>query len=273
MTLDGKATSILHNGWDTITKCLKAILDVVLPPQCPLCRTKLDTLGAPCSCVSLPPGGVRDAAFCRAASDPLPSAIPLIYGAEFRGPVRDLIHIFKYQGLASAREVLAGKLAEEIKRSQHVMGMGGVDLDWMVVVPVPPHPARVRERGWDHSGELASSVARRLNLPQRRLLCRKRWTSSLTKLGEDERRMEVAGAFALTRLAGRYRGRPLLLIDDVFTTGATLTACLTALEPLEPPLIRVAVAAWTPRRFVSQTRSASFPRRKQVSSPQNPNSL
>jgi len=97
--------------------------------------------------------------------------------------------------------------------------LAGADL----IVPVPLHPRRQRERGFNQADELA----RGLRLPVARVLRRTRPTVSQVKLPAEQRRLNVLDAFALGLPV--VRGRIVVLIDDVTTTGATLDACATAL--------------------------------------------
>lgn len=78
-------------------------------------------------------------------------------------------------------------------------------------------------------------------------LRRRRWTPSLTALGEGERRLAVAGCMKLARRPERIRGRFVILIDDVFTTGVTLSTAVEELCPVGPRGVLAAVAVRTPR--------------------------
>jgi ComF family protein len=102
-----------------------------------------------------------------------------------------------------------------------------------VVVPVPVHADRERQRGYDQAALIAVVAARELGLPVVRALERRRATIAQFELGRDRRATNVAGAFAL-RNGGSVRatvvGRWVLLVDDVVTTGATLSAYATALR-------------------------------------------
>lgn len=95
-----------------------------------------------------------------------------------------------------------------------------------LIVPVPLHPARVRQRGFNQSELLAREVARTLGLPMRpHALKRCRATAAQSGLGAADRRMNVSGAFeAVERVP-----ETVLLIDDVFSTGFTVSACARAL--------------------------------------------
>ena len=119
--------------------------------------------------------------------------------------------------------------------------------DVSVVIPVPLHPLRRWRRGYNQAEVLAREVARALGASLRTdLLRRRRYTRTQTRLQGTAKARNVAAAFVLTRRARRMKafdGTHALLLDDVFTTGATLSACFLALLPLfPPPASRISVA-------------------------------
>ena len=134
--------------------------------------------------------------------------------------MRHAIHTFKYQGAAALAEPLGDALASF----------------WLAapapacaIAPVPLHPQRQRERGYNQSELLARRVGRKANLPvYPAALRRVRATAVQMTLGAAERKANVADAFRCDTDA--LRGGAVLLIDDVCTTGATLDACAEALK-------------------------------------------
>jgi ComF family protein len=158
----------------------------------------------------------------------LPADIPapllqLEWCASFSGPVRDALHDLKYKGERRLAEPLGAAVARRWK---------GVGTGAEVVVPVPVHAARERQRGYDQAALIASVAARELGLPVAPALERGRATIAQFELGRDERAANVAGAFRIRNevVARAVVGRWVLLVDDVVTTGATLAACATALR-------------------------------------------
>ena len=98
-----------------------------------------------------------------------------------------------------------------------------------VVVPVPLHATRLRERGYNQAALLARELAQRAELPvNERTLVRKRATAPQVELGARERRENMHDAFGCSD--GALAEKRVLLIDDVCTTGATLEACAIALR-------------------------------------------
>lgn len=111
-----------------------------------------------------------------------------------------------------------------------------------MVTPVPLHGARLRERGYDQAALLADAVARTLGAPfVPGLLVRTRATREQSRLRAAGRRTNLAGAFAVPRPES-VRGRALLVIDDVLTTGATLDAAGTALREAGAETLGAALA-------------------------------
>ena len=141
---------------------------------------------------------------------------------EAKGPGREAILAFKHTGRDSLGRHLAELMAE---RSGPIMAEG----PWDVLAPVPLHPRRERERGFNQAAFLARHLARRVGLPvAARALRRVRETPPQSGDPTDRQR-NVRGAFAVARPA-QVAGRHVLLIDDVLTTGATANECARALR-------------------------------------------
>lgn len=135
----------------------------------------------------------------------------------------DAIHLFKYNSALWLEPFLADLLVARAK--PQLAGQG-----WELVVPVPLHPAKRRERGFNQSALLARRLASALALPisesaAQRILP----TRTQTRLTRSERQQNVHGAFAARRCA-ELNGRRVILVDDVFTTGSTTDACAEALR-------------------------------------------
>ena len=133
------------------------------------------------------------------------------------GSLRAIVHALKYDGRRSVAAPLAA-----LMRATAADLVARCD----VAVPVPLHPARRRERGFNQADDLAQHVG----LPVVRALRRTRHTATQTALPASERHANVKGAFAATRRVVGLQGKTVLLVDDVRTTGATLEACASALR-------------------------------------------
>ncbi len=159
----------------------------------------------------------------------LPGEIPapllqLEWCAPFQGIVRDALHAIKYSG----EQRLATPLGAAIARRWARAGTGAT-----LLTHVPVHADRARQRGYDQAELIARSAARHLGLPHASLLVRARATIAQFDLDRADRAHNVHDAFALRdgpSATAAVRGRWILLIDDVVTTGATLAACATTLQ-------------------------------------------
>jgi competence protein ComFC len=134
----------------------------------------------------------------------------------YEGVGKEIVHVLKYRGYTRVVDRLAAPL---------MVGTLGKDHRFDAVVPVPLHSSRLRRRGFNQAELLARGVAKKLNAPVSDTLQVVRRTRDQVDLSASERRENVAGAFSAR---GRVRGR-ILLVDDVFTTGATMNSCAEAL--------------------------------------------
>ena len=130
----------------------------------------------------------------------------------YEGVGKEIVHSLKYRGYTAVVERLAAPL---------MLGVLDGERHYDAVVPVPLHRSRLRRRGFNQAELLARGVAREINAPVSDTLQVVRRTRDQTELSAAERRANVEGAYTAR---GRVRGR-VLLIDDVFTTGATMSAC------------------------------------------------
>jgi len=138
------------------------------------------------------------------------------------GIIRTRIHQFKFE----AQIEWIPPLVELLEIACAGSGLPLPDL----VLPVPLHPQRLKERGFNQSGLLAGELARKLRVPVSfNVIVRKNRTEPQTRLNRKERLKNVKGAFELSG-AQAMRGRRILLVDDVFTTGTTLSECARTLK-------------------------------------------
>ena len=205
-----------------MTTLVGRLLDLALPARCPGCGAE----GPPICARCLPaldarldvPAGIA----IGLPSDVPPPLLQLEWCAPFSGLVRRALHELKYAG----EQRLAVPLGAAIARRWRRVGAGGD-----VLVPVPVHADRARRRGYDQAELIARAAAEALGLPCAPILERTRSTTAQFDLDRSARATNVQGAFAL-RPGGppaALRGRWVVLVDDVVTTGATLSACA---EPL-----------------------------------------
>jgi competence protein ComFC len=180
---------------------------------CDPCRSRWRSVPDPlCARCGQPAFGDLECRICAGWPEGLARARSAVW---LSGGAQRAVHLLKYEGWWRIAEPMAERmcLLEPLT--------GGVSL-----IPVPLGAGRLRARGYNQSERLATALGRRLGLPVRaEVLGRRRETTTQTALTPDARRANVAGAFAARR---PVRGR-VVLVDDVFTTGATLLAAAAAL--------------------------------------------
>ncbi len=135
------------------------------------------------------------------------------------GTLRELVNLFKYGRVYTLAGPLGGYLALALPR----------DVRFDVIVPMPLHWRRRLSRGFNQSELLARVLSRRTGIPVGCVVRRRRATSAQAGLSGHARRANVAGAFCVKRRVS-LQGLRLLLVDDVFTTGATARACAAVLK-------------------------------------------
>jgi len=150
------------------------------------------------------------------------------YGS-YDGGLRGLIHLLKYEQVRPAANVLGRMLAEAIEELAPAFGDAPV-----MLLPVPLHRKKRRQRGFNQS-EMIARAALKLKPAQDRLilnadmLLRRRATQSQIGLTRHQRRENIRGAFVVAK-PGEVSGREILLVDDVFTTGTTVSECARILR-------------------------------------------
>ena len=192
-------------------------LPKIMPPLCPRCgRTQSSGILCP-SCVAW-----------RAEIDSIRSPF------RFEGLIREAIHQLKYRNLRALAVPLAQLLHDYLVASP---------VHGEVLVPVPLHPKRLRERGYNQSSLLTRELGKLINLPVvDDCLIRQKYAPPQARTSNvDERLSNVAGAF--TCRDQRLKGKQILLVDDVSTSGATLDACAGALKAAGAASVRGLVLA------------------------------
>jgi ComF family protein len=218
---------------------LGAMADLIVPPCCLACRTPLASHHLLCGRCWREVRFIR-APLCDVTGIPLPFdtgertvsagalADPPAYDraravACFTGTMRSLVHQFKYADRHDARALFGRWLAEAGRDLSP-----GID----VIVPVPMGRLRLLLRHFNQSAVLANELGQRTALPvDPHLLIRARAAKRQVGLTRDQRRRNVAGAFRVpANRLGDLKGRNILLVGDVITTGATVNACARALK-------------------------------------------
>lgn len=222
---------------------LQGLADVAFPPSCvhcrgivpsggefrhlcPNCATQIDYVRSPhCSTCGHPFYGIVEGErMCPHCEGLAPAFREGRTAVLLKGPVRALVHELKYhRGLH-----VVADLETVFRRAPEVLELARD----AVLVPVPLHPRKLRERGYNQSEEIARSLAQALGTPVRlaHLLRRIVDTVSQTRQDRRARQLNLKNAFALAPGAVINPADHYLLIDDVFTTGSTLNSCAQALR-------------------------------------------
>lgn len=211
----------------TVARWLSSLLDALAPPCC-------------AGCDGSARGVFCDA--CAAGLRPCPSelldGVPLLVGGDYAAPLSDAIVRFKYQGRAELAFGLGALVAPKLAAARLPPRS--------VLVPVPLHARRLATRGYNQAALLARALASATGLAcAPRLLLRCRETERQVGKSRELRLTNADGAFQVNaRLLGRHaRPTPVVLVDDVVTTGSTVRACAQALAAGGARLVAVAAIA------------------------------
>lgn len=207
------------------------VLDLVFPRRCAGCGRLGDWLCAACRGGLVPIGepvcgrcgraGVVGPS-CSRCRVTLTAIDGIRAGYVLVGPARQAVHRLKYNGIAALAEPMGALLAAHLARQP---------LPSELLVPVPLHPRRLKARGYNQAARLAAHLGEQTGLPVVEALVRARETPPQVQVGTlAARRQNVAGAFAGAAALAAVRGRRVLVVDDVVTTGSTLDACATVLK-------------------------------------------
>ena len=237
-----------------VSSLLNEFLDLFLPPSCSRCRCALPSLQALCAtcsarlpripssacarCQQRPSLGSQD--LCTACSG-LRSPLQAIRAAVwFEGDALQWIHDFKYpgRGLAGCDPRARAVVSELVIR----VGLESYGQPPELVVPIPLHPRRLRERGFNPAALLARNLSRAWGVPWNPVALRRlRDTPSQTTLDRDARQANVRDAFQ----AHGKQPAHVCVLDDVVTTGATLEAAARALHAAGSTRVTAVCAART----------------------------
>ncbi len=151
----------------------------------------------------------------------------------YEGRLEQAVRAFKFHGVTRLGVLFGEAMAEAVRESA-----------WQVdlICPMPLHTRRRLERGYNQSALITQTLARRLGVSHRHAVKRVRATQQQARLGGSERQQNVSGAFRASPL----KGERVLLVDDVMTSGATLTECSLALLEAGASQVYLAAVA-TPR--------------------------
>lgn len=185
---------------EDLSWCGRCRTEEFLPegPRCPICSRPAERTGARCF-------------GCREHDNRTAGRSTFLY----QGAMRESIQKFKYAGMRDYARVYAAWMVQ-------------YDREWLeeqdraVLVPVPVHPRRLRERGYNQAAELAHALGDKTGLPVWEGLARIKNTAPLKQQSAGSRRASLHGAFALT---GEIPTGKILIVDDIYTSGSTVEEC------------------------------------------------
>lgn len=259
-------------AWRAVTRVLRSTLldnfaSVLFPADCrvcgdplcgfsriPVCDSCWKNLplqsGSLCPCCGESLGIVEDEALCRRCRLAAPAFEKAVAHGLYSGIMRSLLHLLKYDGIRPVAERFGNHIALQLAALSNLPVS-------MVVVPVPLFAARQWQRGFNQAELLARATVRAMRNQRPewegrlagRVLRRQRATESQAGLSLSERRRNLRGAFFVSE-PDTVKGRDVLLIDDIYTTGATARACAQVLRKAGAASVWVATAARAQRHDI-----------------------
>ncbi|HEY4257783.1 MAG TPA: ComF family protein [Candidatus Udaeobacter sp.] len=231
---------------------LEAVVSLLYPPVCTMCEKNVRA--GEYLCNQCEAKAVRIVApFCQKCSEPFEGSITskftcancahrtihfdaAVSAYRGRGIVREIIHKFKYGRQIYLRH-LVGRWLHAALDDERLRGSR-----FDIIVPVPLHATRLRERGFNQASLLAALLSAQTSIRSKRVLERIRYTTTQTALDRSERMENLHNAFRLRKNAD-VRDLRVLLIDDVLTTGSTLSECARVLKRAGALSVHAATAA------------------------------
>jgi len=252
------SSSLTRTAASTFRAIPHGIFSWLFPDDCRICKRALTqwTRVPVCPECLTAPAPLKTEFYCTACHTPFANAFPLdeqgicaacrsglrgfdraaSYGF-YEGPLRGLIHLFKYSGMKPLARPLGAFLERAIP----------IDQEFDAIVAIPLHWRKRWQRGFNQAELLARQISKRRRVPVVAALRRKRSTAVQATLASAGRRRNVAGAFEI-RSKAAVKGKRLLLIDDVMTTGATASACASVLKRAGAKSVSLVTLARVDRR-------------------------
>lgn len=254
-----RRTAVASHEPSVVRTAFRALFSLFYPADCRLCAAPLEEVSRIPVCPDClrRPQPFQAEFYCIGCRTPFLNQFPLdaegkcalcrlgVRGfddaycfGQYEGALRDLIHLYKYAGVQTLAPPLAQYMAAALPR----------DLRFDGIAPVPLHWRRRWQRGFNQSELLARGLSRRTGLPVMQLLRRVRPTSVQAGLSNSSRRRNVDHAFRCAQ-PGAAKGKRILLVDDVMTTGSTGAACALALKQAGAARVTLLTAARVDRRL------------------------
>lgn len=258
MRAAGYASGVLFNLVfpDACRLCEQPLTNVSRIPVCPACLFLPQSLSAEFFCRACRTPFIDDypldeEGLCSACRESLVNFDTAYSFGSYEGPLRKLIHLFKYGKV----ETLAAPLSKLLIQALPM------DQNFDAVIAMPMHWRKRWERGFNQAELLAEPVAKRYRLKLSGNLRRKRYTKAQAGLTELQRRENLKGSF-IVKAPENIRAKRVLLIDDVFTTGATLRAAAATLKSAGAARVSALTLARVDRRGFKEASTPSGTERR-----------
>ena len=206
------------SAWKFISETL---IYIVFPPLCPVCRKIVDERGDIChACLKK----LLRIDFYPIPPEPIEKVMRI---TKYREGTRELLKPLKFENSLRTLPALKTILESASPDAQIKKFLKGID----VAVFVPLHEERLKQRGYNQTELIFADWLRALNIPIENILVRNKKTPHLFNLSPTERKEVLQGAFE-TVDGANVTGKNILILDDIFTTGATATACAAELKKI-----------------------------------------
>jgi ComF family protein len=215
-----------------VREVFSPVLEIIFPTHCGGCGSQGDILCHACRRSFLPVDiasacpkcgrWIGKAIVCGRCTGEKRGVEQAYFGFHFRGPLREAVHSFKFQGRKDVGRALVALLREEVKP---------ITLAVDIILPLPLTEKRLAERGFNQSYIIAEELSLITGKPvNHRVLVKARETEDQITLSRVDRKKNMKGAFAV-RGGEAVKGKTVLLVDDLYTTGSTVgEACRTLLR-------------------------------------------
>ena len=205
-----------------------AIIYLIFPPRCPVCKEIVEERYQLC--------GVCAKKILRLDfySEPPVPLTKVLRVARYREGLQPLLHKLKFENNLNVLPALKKILDNVAERDEILRLLSGIDF----AVPVPLHSERFKERGFNQTEKIFEEFLSKKNIPLRKILIRRVPTPKLYSLGRAERQKILKDVFAAVDVDD-LRGKKLLIVDDIFTTGTTVSECAKVLKSLGAEKISV----------------------------------
>ena len=205
-----------------------ALVYFLFPPRCPNCREMVDERYQLCAACEKK---ILRVDFYDEPPAPLDKVLRV---TKYRECSRELLRKLKFDNNLNVIPALKKILDDVSNREEILILLSGVD----IAVPVPLHEERLKERGFNQTEKIFEEFLARKNLPLENILVRRLPTPKLYNRTKAEREKILSGAFAAVELLD-LRGKNILIVDDIFTTGTTCKECAKVLQTLGAEKISV----------------------------------